>query len=173
MVKRLLRGSKLLAATLSALVVVVGAVGLLYLLRPSTDGWPGPVVRNTLPLDQLAGHDGVRLFAFVLVWGGAGLVLGALAHVARIERLTAGLLGALLTGAVLYATTGFSIYVVQQIQAGSAFHNAVYTPAVYLATAFAGLGGAALGRPYAGLSKTGVLRGSLVGSYPRRAKDVE
>lgn len=146
MARRLLRVSELLLTALAAVVVVLGAVGLLYLLRPATVSWPGPTLQQALPLDRLAGRDGVRLSAFVLVWAAAGLALGALAFAARVERLTAGLLGALLAGGVLYATTGLSIFVVQQIEAGSALHRAVYTPAVYLAAAFAGLGGAALGR---------------------------
>lgn len=153
MARRLFRGAELLATALAAVVVVTGAVGLLYLIRPATSGWPGPVVGQALPLDELARHDGVRLFAFVLVWGAAALVLGALAYIARIERLTAGLLGALLTGAILYASTGFSIYVAQQIQAGSAFDHAVRAPALYFAIAFAGVGAAAMGRPHAGVSR--------------------
>lgn len=152
MARRLLRVFEFLLTALAAVAVVIGAVGLLYLLRPAASSWPGPVVGEALPLQQLAGHDGVRLLAFVLVWGGAGLALGTLAFTARIERLTAGILAALLTGGVLYALTGFSIFVVQQVQAADAFHHAVSTPAVYLATAFAGLGGAALGRPRAGTS---------------------
>ena len=153
MARRFLRGAGLLLTALAAVVVVVGAVGLLYLLRPATSTWPGPTLHDALPLDQLAARDGVRLSAFVLVWACAGLALGTLAFAARIERLTAGVLGALLTGGILYATTGLSVFVVQQVEAGSAFHRAVATPAVYLATAFAGLGGAALGRRHAGVSR--------------------
>lgn len=153
MARRLLRAGELLAAALGALVVVVGAIGLLYLIRPATSGWPGPLVRDSLPLDALARHDSVRLLAFVLVWTTAGLVLGGIAYAARIERLTAGLLAALLTGGVLYAVTGFSIFVVQQIQSGSAFHQAGHAPSLYLATAFAGLGGAVLGQRNRGVSK--------------------
>lgn len=155
--------SELALAALAAIVVVLGAVGLLYLLRPLASPWPGPVVHDALPLDQLAGQDGVRLFAYVLVWAGAGLALGTLAFAARVERLTAGILAALLTGGLLYAATGISIYVVEQIHARSAFHQAGRTPAVYLAAAFAGLGAAALGRRNeAGGSRTPLILGGFV-----------
>src|ERR1035437_6847704 len=65
---------------------------------------------------------------------------------ARVERLTAGLLAALVTGGFLYAASGLSIFVVRQIQSGSAFKHALYVPGVYLAAALAGAGGATLGR---------------------------
>jgi lysyl-tRNA synthetase, class II len=153
MARRLLRVSELLVTGLAAVTVVLGAVGLLYLLRPVTSSWPGPTLRQALPLDQLAGTDRVRLLSFVLVWSFAGLALGVLAFAVRIERLTAGILAALLTGGLLYATTGFSIFVVQQIEAAGAFQRAVYTPALYLATAFAALGGAAFGPRHAKTSR--------------------
>src|SRR5579862_9526026 len=147
------RAAELLVAGLLALSVVVGAVGLLYLLRPRVTGWPGPILHEALPLDQLAAHDAVPLLAFVLVWLGAGLALGGLAMAARVERLTAGLFAGLVTGGVLYAVSGVSIFVVRQIQAGSAFRHALYVPAVYLASVFAGIGGAALGRRQGGASR--------------------
>ena len=51
-----------------------------------------------------------------------------------------------MTGGLLYTASGLSIFVVRQIQAGSAFKHALYVPGVYLASALAGVGGAALGR---------------------------
>lgn len=151
------RGTELLAALLLSLSVIAGASGILYLLRPHITGWPGPIVREALPLDQLAAHDAVPLLAFCVVWLGAGLALGGLALAARIERLTAGLLAALLTGTFLYAASGVSIFVVQQIQAGSAFRHALYVPGVYLATVFAGVGGASLGSAHGRASRRGPL----------------
>jgi len=153
MASRLLRGAELVLAGLAALVVIAGAVGVLYLVRPSTSGWPGPVIRGALPLDQLAKHDGVRLLAFVVVWAGAALTLGAVAYAARIERLTAGLLGALLTGSILYVATSVSILVAQQIPVGEAVRAAARTPALYLAITCVGLGAAALARPHVRVSK--------------------
>lgn len=144
--RRLLRFAELFAAALLALAVVAAASGVLYLLRPYVTGWPGPRVREALPLDELAGHASVPLLVFALVWILAGLMLGGLARAARVERLTAGLLAALVTGGFLYAASGLSIFVVRQIQSGSAFKHALYVPGVYLAAALAGAGGATLGR---------------------------
>jgi len=143
-----LRASEVGLAALLALAVVIGANGILYLLRPHVTGWPGPGVREALPLDELAGHSTVPLLAFALVWAIAGVAIGALVMAARVERLTAGLLAALLTGGFLYAASGLSIFVVRQIQAGSAFIHALHLPGVYLASALAGVGGAALGRAH-------------------------
>jgi lysyl-tRNA synthetase class 2 len=143
-----LRALEVGAAVLLALAVVVGANGILYLLRPHVAGWPGPGVREALPLDELAGHSTVPLIAFAVVWAFAGVAIGALAMAARVERLTAGLLAALVTGGFLYAADGLSIFVVRQIQAGSAFKHALYLPGVYLASTLAGIGGAVLGRAH-------------------------
>ena len=152
MASRLLRTLELLLAGLAAVAVVLGAIGLLYLLRPATNGWPGPGIPETLPLDQLAHHDAVRLPVFVLVWGAAGLALGALAYVTRIERLTAGLIAAFLTWGLLFSTTALSIFVVDQVPSRIAVYHAWRTAAIYLAAALAGLAGASLGRRRASIS---------------------
>ena len=73
------------------------------------------------------------------------MTLGLLARAARIERLTAALLFALATGAILFAASGVSIFVVRQIPAGVAFTAATRIEAVYVAAALAGLGGALMG----------------------------
>jgi lysyl-tRNA synthetase class 2 len=144
-VRRSLRGLALLAAWLVALLVVAAATGWLYLLRPHTP-MGGPGVRDALPLDELAGHSRVPVLIFVLTWATAGAVIGAIAAMARIERLTAGITAALLTGAWLYATNGLSIAIVRQIPFKDAYRAALQTPSLYLAALLCGLGGALFGR---------------------------
>jgi lysyl-tRNA synthetase, class II len=129
----------------AALLIVASASGLLYLVRPHVAGVPGPRVHDALPLDELPHHDWVPLLVFAVTWLAAGALLGLLASALRVERLTAALLLALLTGAWLFATTGVSILVVRQIPSGEAFEAAGRVQAVYLAAALAGAGGALLG----------------------------
>ncbi len=148
-----LRTAEIGTATLLGVGVIVGASGILYLLRPHLAGWPGPGVREALPLGELAGHSTVPLLAFAAVWAAAGVAIGALAKAARVERLTAGLLAAIVTGGFLYAAGGVSVFVVRQVQAGSAFKHALYMPGIYFAAALAGLGGALLGRAHHGSSR--------------------
>jgi lysyl-tRNA synthetase, class II len=142
--RRLLRVAELVAVALLALGVSVAAVGWLYLVR-GKGGLPGPSLRDALPLDELPGRASVEWLLFVGVWVGAALTLGLLARAARMERLTAAVLFALGTGALLFAATGISIFVVRQIPAGVAFKSGARVEAVYLAAAIAGLGGALLG----------------------------
>ncbi|MGC9974342.1 MAG: hypothetical protein ABSC36_02975 [Gaiellaceae bacterium] len=145
LVDRLLRGLGLIGAGLFGLLVVIAATGWLYLLRPRLSGL-GPGVRDALPLDQLAGHSNVSLLLFILTWGFAGAAIGGIAALARIERLTAGFLAALLTGAWIYASTGISIAIVRQIPVKNAFSAVVHSPSLYLAALLCGLGGALFGR---------------------------
>ena len=129
----------------SALGVSLAAVGWLYLIG-AHDGIPGPRVGDALPLDELSHHAAVPVVVFLAVWASAGVVLGLAGRLVRIDRLTAGLLLALLVGLVLYVSTAVSIATVRQIPAQLAFDHAAGFPAVYLAAALAGLGGALLGR---------------------------
>ena len=78
------------AVTLAVMVVTAAATGWLYWLRAGVAHWPGPQVRDALPLDELPGHDHVPLTVFALVFGIAGVVLGLVARVARLHRLSAG-----------------------------------------------------------------------------------
>ena len=145
---RVLRGAELSIVVLVALLLPAAAVGWLYLLRGS-GSLPGPRVQDALPLDELPGHASVRAALFVAVWLGAALAAGLLARAARIERLLTALVFALASGAILFAATGISIFVVRQISAGEAFKAAGRVEAVYVSAAFAGLGGALLGAPRA------------------------
>ena len=81
-------------------------------------GLPGPRVRDALPLDELAHHAAAPLLWYAVVWAAAGILVGAYARWARIERLTASLPLALVVGVFVYVATGTSIAVVRQIPAG-------------------------------------------------------
>ena len=128
----------------AAVATCVVAAGWLYMTDPGQ--WiPGPRIGEALPLDELSHHAGAPVLLFVVVWAAAGAVLGIVGRRRRIDRLTAGLLLALLVGMVVYVDTAISIATVRQIPAQHAFDHAAGLPAVYLAAALAGLGGALLG----------------------------
>jgi lysyl-tRNA synthetase class 2 len=139
-----LRLGELAVAVLVALLVPVAAVGWLYLLRGSLS-LPGPRLNDALPLDELSNHATVPALLYLGVWSMAALSLGLTARAARIERLTAALLYALLVGAFLFAATGVSIFVVRQIPTRLAFRSASRVEIVYVAAAVCGFGGALLG----------------------------
>lgn len=134
----------LFAVSLFAGLMSLAATGVLYFARGVVT-LPGPRLRNVLPLDELPSHDSVSLLLFGVVWCAAAGLLGLAARAARVERVTAGLIYTVVTGSLLYVTTGFSILIVRQIPAGAAFDAATRVGAVYLAAAFAGTGGALLG----------------------------
>jgi hypothetical protein len=54
---------------LFALLCVIVATGLLYLLRPVLSGIDDGMVRDALPLDELPGHADVSILLFLSVWG--------------------------------------------------------------------------------------------------------
>jgi lysyl-tRNA synthetase, class II len=143
--RRLVRAGARAFTALAGLAVVVTAPGWFYLVKPR-GGVPGPSIADALPLDELPHRSGVPLLAFVAVWATAGLTLGMLARVARVERLSAALTLALAVGSYSFAATGLSLFVVRQIPALEAFHAAARMPAVYLPAALAGLGGALIAR---------------------------
>src|SRR5262249_60460607 len=101
---------------------------------------------DAVPLGELPRHDSVSLLLFVAVWGAAGVAVGLLARRARIERLTAALLAALVTGLWLFATTWVSLVIVRQVANRQAFHAAIHVPALYLAAGLIGLGCAVFAR---------------------------
>ncbi|MDQ2968317.1 MAG: phosphatidylglycerol lysyltransferase domain-containing protein [Actinomycetota bacterium] len=142
--RRLRRTAGLFVTALAGLTVLVGASGWLYLIQPHS-ALPGTPIADALPLDELSRRSAVPLIVFVGVWAAAGLVLGLLARLARLERLTAALVLALGVGLFTFAATGFSVLVVRQIPALAAFHSAARMPAVYIPAALAGLGGALVG----------------------------
>ena len=149
---RVRRTGELVIAAVLAALVVVSTTGWLYLLEPHTR-IGRPLLGDALPLDELPHHSAVPLVVYVTVWAGAGLLLGLLADVARIERFTAALVFALWAFVWLFVATGLSILVVRQIPAGEALHAALRVPALYVAAALAGLGGALLGKKREGVSR--------------------
>jgi len=169
-------------AAITGLAVLVAATGWLYLLRPQAQ-LPGPRVGDALPLDELARHSAVPLGVFALVWAAAGLLLGLLARLARLERLTSALVLTACTGAWCYLVTAVSILIVRQVPADSAFDAASRLRAVYLPAALAGLAGALTGRrsgsarpwapPFlaAGVAAAGVL-GVLEGILPHHGRSL-
>jgi len=134
------------AVTLAVMVVTAVATGWLYWLRAGVAHWPGPQVRDTLPLDELPGHDRVPLTVFALVFGMVGVVLGLVARAARLDRLAAGLSLAAGVGGWLFLADAACLFVVRQVPAEQAFRAAAGLQPVYLAAALAGAGGALLGR---------------------------
>jgi lysyl-tRNA synthetase class 2 len=144
MASRLQHAAVLAGVVLAGVLVPLAALGWLYLVRGHVT-LCGPTLHDALPLDELAGHDGVPLFLFLIVWSAVAVSLGLVARAARIERLTAGILYAAVTGVTLYLTAGFSIFIVRQISMNEAFEVAGGLGEVYLGAAYAGVGGALLG----------------------------
>src|ERR1700730_9521045 len=107
---RLRRAAVLAVTAFAGLTVLLGAFGWLYLLQPHS-ALPGAPIADALPLDELSRRSAVPLIVFVGVWAAAGLVLGLLARLARLERLTAALVLSIGVGLFTFAATGFSVLV--------------------------------------------------------------
>jgi len=135
-------------AGISAAILLVTsmAIGWLYLLRAGMAHWPGPMVADALPLDELPGTDGVPLIGYLAVFAVAGALLGLAARAVRMDRLTAALSLAAGTGLWLLAVDAFCLFVVRQVPLSHALRAAVRLQPVYIAAALAGAGGAVLGR---------------------------
>jgi lysyl-tRNA synthetase, class II len=146
--------ARVAAVTLAVVVVTAVTTGWLYWLRVQVTGWPGPRIRDALPLDELPGHDTVPLIVFVLAFAAAGLILGLVARAAGLDRLAAGLGLALGVGAWLLVADAICLFLVRQVPAAPAFRAAAGLQPVYVAAALAGAGGALLGR------RTGADRGT-------------
>lgn len=143
--RRVARTALLVLAGPAGFAVVNAAYGCLYLLGPLA--WlPGPRVADALPLDELSAHAAMPLPEFVGVWAVAALVLGLLARLVRLERLSAALFMALAVGFWAYLETGASIAIVRQIAAEDAFRAAAAVRAVYIPAAVVGLVAALVGR---------------------------
>ncbi|HEX6700229.1 MAG TPA: phosphatidylglycerol lysyltransferase domain-containing protein [Gaiellaceae bacterium] len=143
--RRAAAAGRAVLATLGGLAVLASATGWLYVLR-APRSLPGPRVGDALPLDELARRSAVPLLLFVLVWAAAGLLLGLLARLVRLEQLTSALVLTACTGAWCYLVTATSILIVRQVPADAAFDSASRLRAVYLPAALAGLAGAVTGR---------------------------
>lgn len=145
-------GLRSLVAVPAALLVTAAATGWLYTVAPGS-ALPGPRLAEALPLDELAHHAGVPLLLFAAVWSAAGALLGLIARSTRLDRLALGLLLALCVGACQYVADAISIAVVRQVPVQDALDRAAGLPAVYLAAALAGLGGALLAHPREGRAR--------------------
>ncbi|MFI5063957.1 MAG: hypothetical protein ACHP9Z_08270, partial [Streptosporangiales bacterium] len=144
--RRFAAAGRTAAVIAAVLLVTTMATGWLYLLRPHLAAWPGPRVADALPLDELPGTDGVPLAGYLAAFAIAAVMLGLVARAARLNRLTAALSLAAGTGAWLLTVDAFSLFVVRQVPAGQALHDAVRVQPVYIAAALAGAAGALLGR---------------------------
>src|SRR5262245_6056447 len=116
--------SALLAAAAAGLTVVVAASGWLFVLRWGHSPGPSPHVADAVPLDELSRRSDVSLFVVVAVWGVAAVLLGLLARLVRIERLTAAILLSVGVGLWTYVVTGLSFLIVRQVAAEAAFRSA-------------------------------------------------
>ena len=134
------------ALALAIIVTTSIATGWLYWVRAGVAQWPGPMVHDALPLDELPGHDRVPLVIYVAAFGVAGLALGLAARVMRLDRLAAGLGLAAGTGAWLFLVDAVSLLIVRQESFGQGFRAAAGLQPIYLAAALGGAGGALLSR---------------------------
>ena len=136
-----------LALSPIALTVIVATSGWFYLVRAT--GLPGPRMAEALPLDELARHSSVPLLWFVSVWVAGGLLLGAVARWAGLQRAVAALVLAVATGLLLYVTVGVSLAITRQVPARVAFRVTERLQVIYLPAVLVGLSVALIGRPRA------------------------
>ena len=146
-----LRGTATLVARVVVMVLAIVlvtsmATGWLYWVRAGVAHWPGPRVADALPLDELPGHDGVPFVVYLTAFALAGLMLGLVARVARLDRLTAGFGLAAGTWVWLLLVDMICLLAVRQVPAGEALRAAAKLQPLYLAAAMVGAGGALLGR---------------------------
>jgi lysyl-tRNA synthetase, class II len=138
--------ARVVALALAIVLMACAVTGWLYWIRAGVAHWPGPVLRDALPLDELPHHDDVPLVVYVAAFGIAGAPLGLLARRLGFDRLSAGLILATGTGMWLFLVDAFCLFVVRQVPAPAAFRAAAGLQAIYLAAALAGAWGAVLGR---------------------------
>jgi len=141
-----------LGALLATVVVTLTATGWMYVLGPQST-IPGPRLADVLPLDELAKHSSAPVAVVVVVWAAAGCVLGLIARSTRLDRLAVALLLALWVAAIEYVADALSIAVVRQIPMQQAFDRAAAIPALFVAAALAGLGGATFARARVGRTR--------------------
>ena len=136
------------AAILATAIIVITtlATGWLYWVRAAVAHWPGPMVAEVLPLDQLAGHDRLPLIVCIAVFALAGAGLGLVTRALRLSRLAAGLSLAIGVGAWLYMADAVSAFIVLQEPLPATLGATAGSQPVYLAAVMAGASGALLGR---------------------------
>jgi lysyl-tRNA synthetase, class II len=152
------RPRMLLAATTRGVMLATAIIlittlttGLLYWVRAVVARWPGPVVRDVLPLDELANHDNVQLVASITAFALAAAALGLVTRALQLSRLAAGLSLAIGVGGWLYLVDAVSLFIVRQEPFSATLSIAAGLQPIYLAAVIAGAGGALLshGRPRA------------------------
>jgi lysyl-tRNA synthetase, class II len=136
------------APVLAAAIIVTTTLttGWLYWVRAAVAHWPGPVAQQVLPLDAMAGHDRVPLIVCILAFGLAGVLLGLVARLVGLTRLTAALSLAIGVGCWLFLVDALCLFIVRQEPLGAMFWAAARLQPIYLAAALAGCCGALLGR---------------------------
>src|ERR1039458_2395925 len=82
--------ARVVVMVLAIVLVTSMATGWLYWVRAGVAHWPGPRGADALPLDELPAYDGVPFVVCLTAFALAGLMLGLVARVARLDRLTAG-----------------------------------------------------------------------------------
>jgi hypothetical protein len=116
-VRSLLTAAARVLAMAAAIVVITAlTTGWLYWLQGSVATWPGPMVRDALPLDELSGHDRVPLIVCIVAFGLAGTLLGLVARALGFSQLTAGVSLAVGVGGWLFVMDAVSLYIARQQQ---------------------------------------------------------
>ncbi len=139
----------------SIIVITTLTTGWLYWVRAAVAQWPGPMVRQVLPLDALAGHDRIPLIVCVLGFGFAGVLLGLIARALGLGRLTAGLSLAIGVGCWLFLVDAVCVFIVLQEPLPAVFRATLGLEPIYLAAVLAGCCGALLGRVGSGARAVG------------------
>ena len=129
-----------LSVVMAGVVVIVSsaALGLLYYLRQPTASWPGPKVRDALPLGELAGHASVSLVVFVAVLGLGAVAVALCSRVLGFDGLAISLSVGAGVGLWYFLTSAISIYIVRQVSLSAAFVAAREITAIYLAAVLFG-----------------------------------
>ncbi len=142
---------------LGAAIIVITTLttGWLYWVRAAVAAWPGPMVRQVLPLDAMAGHDRIPLVVCILGFGLAGLLLGLVARALGLGRLTAGLSLAVGVGCWLFLVDAVCLFIVLQEPLSAVLRATVGLQPIYLAAVLAGCCGALLGRIGSGARPVG------------------
>ena len=142
----LVAAARVLGLAMAIVVITTLATGWLYWIRADVARWPGPMVRDVLPLDELPGHDSVPLVVCVVAFGVAAAGLGLVARALRLGRLAAGLSLAAGVGVWLLLVDAVCLFIVRQEPLREALRGAAGLQPIYLEAAIAGVSGALLGR---------------------------
>jgi lysyl-tRNA synthetase, class II len=142
----LIAAARVLGLAVAIIVITTLTTGWLYWMRADVAHWPGPMVRDVLPLDEMPGHDRVPLLACIAAFGVAAVSLGLVARALGLGRLAAGLSLAAGVGVWLFLVNAVCLFIVRQEPFPVASREAAGLQPMYLEAAMAGAGGALLGR---------------------------